>query len=1042
MQRLIFLVFVTTFSVTAFGQLKPRHERMARTIPLTMENMAPPKPVRPGVPQAAPVFSGERKMTPISHFTRPVKNQPSLKALVSAETGTPYYIEGRFEPAPGKSLNEEVYDYLDAVQPVLKIDSPAEEFSIVKNETDTFGFTHVRLEQSWNGLRVYGAEAVLHKKEGAFYLFNGRFYPTPSLPDVATKIDHKLAVGIALAHVGTFTTVKKLTPVERKLLGGSAKIAELVVYHVGQKADGEHLAWHVQIVPNLAAHYSYFIDAKTGEILNYHTELCQLTPSIQGRITSPLSKTMNHQLPTPPPPDGPATANAVDLLGQTRLINTYEKSNVFYLMDASRTMFNGAQSSFPDDPVGVVWTIDAQNTSPENSNFQATHIVTSNNNWNDPKAVSAHYNGGKAFEYFKNTFNRNSINGQGGNIVSLINVVESNNSQMDNAFWNGAAMFYGNGNQAFVAPLCKALDVSGHELSHGVIQATANLEYMGESGALNESFADVFGAMIDRNDWQMGEDVVNTGIFPTGALRDLSNPHNGGSNLNDAGWQPAQYSERYLGSEDNGGVHINSGIPNKAFQLFADNGNVGKDRAEQVYYRALTQYLFKSAQFVDCRNAVIQASNDLYGAAVANAAASAFTAVGIGAGSGTNSQTDIGTNPGDEFILMSDDGYSALYIFTPDGVEIANPLSNVAPLSRPSVTDDGNVIVYVADDNTMRAITIDWQSGQTNPQVIQSDPIWRNVVISKDGNHLAALTTDYDNQLWIFDYGLQQWGTYELFNPTTGQGGPITGNVEYADVLEWDFTGEWVMYDALNSINTTGTSDIEYWDISFARVWSNGGNNFGDGFTEKLFTALPDDVSVGNPTFSKNSDYIIAFDYFDDFTSEYFLLGANIETGGVGTIFQNTDLGWPNYSMDDDRLVFDAEDNLGTPVLAFIPLANDKISADGNAYVYLEQGRWGVWFANGDRVLVDATEPVSDLDIHLFPNPVRDVLTIDFAAQNGGPAQATVFDLMGKQLSSEHFNLAPGNNSLRISMVGLPSGPYVLRLMTGGKNAAFKVVKE
>ena len=81
---------------------------------------------------------------------------------------------------------------------------------------------------------------------------------------------------------------------------------------------------------------------------------------------------------------------------------------------------------------------------------------------------------------------------------------------MDNAFWNGAAMFYGNGDQAFNAPLAKALDVAGHEMSHGVIQNSAGLEYVSQSGALNESFADIFGVMIERENWQLGEDIVNT----------------------------------------------------------------------------------------------------------------------------------------------------------------------------------------------------------------------------------------------------------------------------------------------------------------------------------------------------------------------------------------------------------------------------------------------------------------------------------------------------------------------------------------------------
>ncbi|CAG0908569.1 unnamed protein product, partial [Darwinula stevensoni] len=155
----------------------------------------------------------------------------------------------------------------------------------------------------------------------------------------------------------------------------------------------------------------------------------------------------------------------------------------------------------PDDPDGVIWTIDAFNTSPEKSNFKYDHVTSTNNSWSSKTAVSSHYNGGQAFEYFRNVHGRKSINGQGGNIISFVNVADDDGSSMGNAFWNGQAMFYGNGDGAF-QPLARGLDVAGHEMSHGVIQSTANLEYQGESGALNESFADVFGVLIDRDDWK------------------------------------------------------------------------------------------------------------------------------------------------------------------------------------------------------------------------------------------------------------------------------------------------------------------------------------------------------------------------------------------------------------------------------------------------------------------------------------------------------------------------------------------------------------
>ncbi len=142
---------------------------------------------------------------------------------------------------------------------------------------------------------------------------------------------------------------------------------------------------------------------------------------------------------------------------------------------------------------------------------------------------------------------------------------------MDNAFWSGTFIAYGDGAEAF-DPLAEGLDVAAHEMSHGVIQHTVNLEYRNQSGALNESMADVFGVMVDRGDWRLGEDVVRSRqFFASGALRDMADPHNGVSQGRN-GWQPAHMDEfRDLPlSADNGGVHLNSGIPNRACFLIAE----------------------------------------------------------------------------------------------------------------------------------------------------------------------------------------------------------------------------------------------------------------------------------------------------------------------------------------------------------------------------------------------------------------------------------------------------------------------------------------
>ncbi len=1059
-----------------FGQMKPNRPNKPVSQPVQIEHIAPPLPIRPSIPVAEPsLFDQPIRPRTAKVMPRPVSGQPSLVAHVSEETGTPYMIRGEMATDQAKSTAEQVQGYLLAAKPVLKLDDPTKELEVKLTTTDELGIRHTRLRQLWQGVPVHGGEAVLHEKDGKFYLFNGRYFPSPKLADVVPVISAETAGQIALAHVSGEEAVKNLTSNDLKLLAMPQQAkADLVIYH---KSNAPYLAWHVTVVPNLAARYSYFVDAKTGEVLNRHSELCKIAghfhdcglriadcglgeatpsnysfdkmarnvqPDVNPTASNPKSEIRNLKSLDP---DGPATANANDLFGQSRLINTYQVSNTFFLIDASQTMFNNSQSVFPNEPVGVIWTIDAENTSPENDNFGAVHITSGNNNWNNPKAVSAHYHAEKAFDYFKNTFSRNSINGQGGNIVSLINVVEGDGAQMDNAFWNGQAMFYGNGDQAFTAPLQKALDVSGHEMSHGVVQATANLEYLGESGALNESFADVFGAMIDRDDWQMGEDLTNSQFFPTGALRDLSDPHNGGNSLNDNGWQPAHYNERYQGNEDQGGVHINSGIVNKAFFLFASNANVGKAKAEKVWYKALTDYLTHSSNFVDCRLAVVQAATDLHGAnsGEVNAAKSAFDAVGIGSSGGNSgNQDDLDTNPGEDFILMTDLNEEQLYIYTPDGSVVYDPLIDISPNSRPSVTDDGSTIVYIDEDNKMRVVNIDWNTGNGTTQVIQNDPIWHNVAISKDGNRLAALTLDTDNDpdndnyLYVYDYS-ETGGFFEfkLTNPTTAQGGPESDNVKFADVIEWDHTGQWVMYDAKSAIST-GTGEIEFWDINFIYAWN--GTFYGNGNIEKLFSNLPENVSIGNPTFSKNSDYIIAFDYFDEANEEYNLFGYNIETGDAGTIFQGSDLHWPNYSVDDKNLVFNAFTTAGDQVLAFVPLADDKINPDGGATIFLDGKQLGVWFANGERVLGNK-DVIAEQNIRLFPNPVSGQLNLDFSTKTAGDVQMQVFDLMGRLVISEKFSASAGENRHRISTEGLASGQYLVRLGMAEGQAAMKFVK-
>lgn len=969
--------------------------------------------------------------------------QQGLRVITDPATGLPIFIRGRAAEATAVNryktdLENEVFGYLESIRPTLGLAAPMEEFEIASARTDALGHRHVRLRQVYEGLPIYGAEVVLHNRKAGFDLLNGRYYPTPEMKALQPALTEGLARETAWEHVRRYAEAQPISPAQRQLLTGPVDAVELVIYHPGGDPAAERLTWVVTVTPNVLSRWRYFIDAQDGSVLHHYNLVCSFHhPALpEESHDEPLSTGHRHGFQ-----EGPVQARARDLRGVDRTIEVYQTGGGYFMIDATRAMYRPAFSRLPNDPVGAVWTIDARNTSPQRQDFATYHVASADNTWPDPSSVSAHYNAGLAYDYYYNTFNRNSINGEGGTIISIINVADESGQGMDNAFWNGTAMFYGNGRRDFTSPLARSLDVAGHEMSHGVIQNTANLEYYGESGALNESFADIFGVMMDRDDWQLGEEVVNTFTFRTGALRDMANPNNGGRRLGDPGWQPASTSEQYFGEQDNAGVHINSGIPNHAYYLFAEQ--VGKQRAEQVYYRALDVYLVRSSQFVDLRAAVLQAAQDLYGQAAAAAAAAAFDAVGIRGAGGNDYQTDIDLNLGDDYIILADAGYSGLSVVTPQGDIYIEPMTNDGLDSRPaSVTDDGSIIVYVAADKTLRQIIVDdWASKDYREFLLDDQLNWRNAAISKDGARLAAVTEEQNNVIFIFDLISGNGQAFELYNPTFTQG-IQTGDVLFADALEWDFSGQYVMYDARNRfLNADGY--IEYFDIGFLEAWNNSTNSFGSGTIEKLFTTLPENVSVGNATFAKNSPYIIAVDLGNELTGEEVTLGVNIQTGDIGVLFENEPgtIGYPSFSPKDDFLVLDTRVN-GSDIVSLVPLAEDKLSPAGNPIPFIGGATKAEWFATGARMLTDLKPlEAAGARIEVFPNPFHEHLILDMDLESSRRLQVQIFDLVGRRLHQQNLNAPPGAFQQSINLAHLPAGAYLLRVQTEGQSAAQQIVK-
>ena len=214
--------------------------------------------------------------------------------------------------------------------------------------------------------------------------------------------------------------------------------------------------------------------------------------------------------------------------------------------------------------------------------------------------VDGAYDGtGATYDYYASTFGRDSYDNAGAELISFVHF----GIGYENAGWDGAEMVYGDG--------FAVNDVTGHELTHAVTERTAGLEYVDQSGALNEALSDMAGWDVDPSDSTMGEDL------PIGAIRDLRNPGAYG--------QPASASQYVCTSSDNGGVHTNSGIANKVYANLVDT--IGRAGAAQVRYRAQTTYLTPQASFADARAAFESAAGDV--GASATSVASAWQAQGV-----------------------------------------------------------------------------------------------------------------------------------------------------------------------------------------------------------------------------------------------------------------------------------------------------------------------------------------------------------------------------------------------------------------------------
>lgn len=469
---------------------------------------------------------------------------------------------------------------------------------LMNSFTDNIGQTHYRYYQTYKGIPIENTMYIVHTVNSKLTGMSGvvvmKFNAEMESRSLAKPMNLQSAINAAIKFAGAKkyawndeTMLARLKYADKK--SDYLPTAKLVWYNTGEQVSAPdlHLAYKIDIYATqpLSRAY-YFIDATTGEFLGKKDEMEYTDATGTANTQYSGSKTIHS-----------------DLNGST-----------YRLWDLSRG--NGVVTLHGD----VLTNLDYTSTSKNwNLTGQGQH------------AMDVHYGVEQTYDYYKTTFNRNSVDNNGIALISYVN-----DGEKDNAHWDGTSMNFGirSANSKGVT----GIDVTGHELTHGVTQYTSNLNYSNESGAMNESMSDIMGKSVqffakttDIN-WQLSNDMG-------WIIRDMAHPN--------AYDQPDTYlgTDWYTGTDDNGGVHTNSGVGNYMFYLLVnggtgtnDNGDaysvtgIGLAKADQIIYRTETVYLTPTSNYKDWRDACVAAATDLYGGSTTtiNAVKNAWHAVGVG----------------------------------------------------------------------------------------------------------------------------------------------------------------------------------------------------------------------------------------------------------------------------------------------------------------------------------------------------------------------------------------------------------------------------
>lgn len=463
------------------------------------------------------------------------------------------------------------------------------ELRFYQSETDKTGIRHIRFKQYYQNIRVEGGDIILHMRGKKALSVNGRYVPNLKL-SVSPAIDQSQALATSLALFGNAvfawedasmeTLIKRINQNPNASYKPEPEL--IILADDSMKAANCKLVYKTDVFVLRPYNREFvYIDAQSGDVNKRISRICNI--DVQGS-----AHTRYHGIQT-------ITCDSID-------------EDSFLLRESGRGK--------------GIETWDMNKISPNDS---LRLFSDSDNIWNninarkDEVATDVHWSSEKTFDFYVERFNKYSYSPDTGMIVSFVHFGDSFN----NAFWNGSAAHYGDGDGLKMNPLT-SVDIVAHELTHGFTQYSCNLNYYGEPGALNESFSDIFGKAVEHHydsasfTWNVAQKIVTDTTKP---FRDMSNPKRRKA-------PQYYYGEFYeKTSFDNGGVHINSGIQNYWFYLLVNGGSgqredaeknpfsvdaLGWDKALDIAFTNQTYYLYEFSDFSDAAYLCNDVCSQLY----------------------------------------------------------------------------------------------------------------------------------------------------------------------------------------------------------------------------------------------------------------------------------------------------------------------------------------------------------------------------------------------------------------------------------------------